>query len=104
MNLKPIKASDILEHQYLTHAHSHITRAVAAMDSWLGLVCPHHGYAMLMRFNKAETAVHGYHCPGDMAVRMRKALARPWIGVRVCHSNMNRFRYILHIISLHGKI
>ena len=24
-------------------------------------------------------------CPGDMAVRMRKVLARPWVGVRVCH-------------------
>ena len=22
---------------------------------------------------------------GDMAVRMRKKLARPWVGVRVCH-------------------
>ena len=35
------------------------------------------GYAMLMRPNKAETAVHGSHCLGDMAVRMRKVLARP---------------------------
>ena len=43
------------------------------------------GCAMLMRPNKAETAVHGCHCPGDMAVRMRKVLARPWVGVRVCH-------------------
>ena len=43
------------------------------------------GYAMLMRPNKAETAVYGCHCPGDMAVRMRKLLARPWVGVRVCH-------------------
>ena len=40
---------------------------------------------MLMRSNKAETAVHGCHCPGDMAVRMRKVLTRPWIGFRVCH-------------------
>ena len=24
-----------------------------------------------------ETAVHGCHCPGDMAVRMRKVLAIP---------------------------
>ena len=40
---------------------------------------------MLMRPNKAETAAHGCHCPGDMAVRMRKVLARPWVGVRVCH-------------------
>ena len=27
--------------QYLTHAHSHITRALAAMDSCFGLVIPH---------------------------------------------------------------
>ena len=31
---------------------------------------------MLTRPNKAETAVHGCHCPSDMAVRMRKVLAR----------------------------
>ena len=43
------------------------------------------GYGMLMRPNKAETAVHGCHCLGDMAVRMRKVLARPWVGFRVCH-------------------
>ena len=41
---------------------------------------------MLMRKKKkAETAIHGCHCPDDMAVRMRKVLARPWIDVRVCH-------------------
>ena len=40
---------------------------------------------MLMRPNKAEPAVHGCHCPGDMAVRMRKVLARPCVVVRVCH-------------------
>ena len=28
------------------------------------------GYAILMRPNKAETTVHGCHCPGDVAVRM----------------------------------
>ena len=38
-----------------------------------------------MRPNKAETAVHGCHCQSDMAVRMRKVLARPWVGVGVCH-------------------
>ena len=33
--------------QYLTHAQSHITRAVAAMDSCFGLVRPHqHGVAV----------------------------------------------------------
>ena len=38
---------------------------------------------MLMNPKKGETAVHGYHCPGDMAVRMREVLARPWVGVCV---------------------
>ena len=37
------------------------------------------GYAMLMSLTspniKGETAVHGCHCPGDKAVRMRKVLA-----------------------------
>ena len=32
---------------------------------------PFNSFAMLMRPNKAETAVHGCHCPGDMAVRIR---------------------------------
>ena len=38
------------------------------------------GYAMLMSPNKGETAVHGCHYPGNMAVRMRQVLARPWVG------------------------
>ena len=38
-------------------------------------------YAMLMTPNKGKTAVRGCHCPGDMAVRMREVLARPWVGV-----------------------
>ena len=33
---------------------------------------------------KEERAVHGCHCPGDMAVRMRKVMAVPRVGVRVC--------------------
>ena len=33
--------------------------------------------------NKGETAVHGCHCQGDMAVRMREVLARPWVCVCV---------------------
>ena len=38
-------------------------------------------YATLMSPNKGETAVHGCHCPGDVAVHMREVLARPWVGV-----------------------
>ena len=41
------------------------------------------GYAMLMSPNKSETAVHGRHCPGDIAVCMHEVLARPWVGVPV---------------------
>ena len=37
--------------------------------------------AMLMNPRKGETAVHGCHCPRDMAVRMREVMARPWVGV-----------------------
>ena len=41
---------------------------------------------MLMNPNKGEAAVLGCHCPGDMAVRMRELLYRPWVGglVYVC--------------------
>ena len=41
------------------------------------------GYAILMSPSKGETAVHGGHCPRDMAVRMREVMARPWVGVCV---------------------
>ena len=41
------------------------------------------GAIPLMRPNKGETAVHGCHCPGDMAVHMREVLARRWVGVCV---------------------
>ena len=36
-----------------------------------------------MSANKGETAAHGCHCRGDMAVRMREVLARPWVGACV---------------------
>ena len=39
-----------------------------------------YGYALLMRPDKTETAVRGCHCLGDMAVRLRKVLARRWVG------------------------
>ena len=49
---------------------------------WLG------GYAMLMSPNEGETAVHGWYCPGDMAVRVCEVLARPWVGVCVPRFNI----------------
>ena len=39
------------------------------------------GYAMLMSPSKGETAAHG--CLRDMAVRICKVMARPWVGVCV---------------------
>ena len=60
-------------------------------------------YAMLMRPNKAETAVHGCHCPGDMAVRMREVLARPWVDVRVCHLFLLLFYKDLAITAVFTK-
>ena len=35
-------------------------------------------------------------CPGDMAVRMCKVLARPWISVRVCHLLLLLFFVLVH--------
>ena len=56
-------------------------------------------YAILMRPKKAETAVYGCHYPGDMAVRMREVLARPWVGVRVCHLLLLLFFYVNMLTS-----
>ena len=41
------------------------------------------GYARLMCSSNGETAVHGCHCPRNMAVRMREVMARLWAGVCV---------------------
>ena len=65
-----------------TYDCHHSLRSVAAMDSCFALIGAD-GCAMLMSPKKGETAVHGCHCPGDMAVRMSKVLTRPWVGVRV---------------------
>ena len=39
------------------------------------------GYAIVISPSKGKTAVHGCHCPRDMAVRMREVMARAWVGV-----------------------
>ena len=39
---------------------------------------------MLVSPNKGKTAVHGWHCPRDMAMRMREVLAGPSSRVGVC--------------------
>ena len=46
-----------------------VSKRFRVSETWV-LTC----YAMLMSPNKDETAVHGCHCQGDMAVRMRKVL------------------------------
>ena len=83
--------------RYLTHAHSHIHRAVAAVDScfssaWHNRWTPVQSFrtrlwpcrgptAMPCRWalRKSELTCPGY--PGGMAVRMGRVLARLWAGV-----------------------
>ena len=59
--------------EYLTHAHSHTAglrfNFVMATSWWC------------LSPNKIQTSVYGYLCPGDMIVRIRMILARPWDGV-----------------------
>ena len=43
------------------------------------------GYAMLMSPSEGKIAVHGCHCPRDMAVRMREVMASPYtVGWCMC--------------------
>ena len=84
--------------QYLTHAHSHITPAVAAMDSCFTLTGAHqHGIAVgsmngltvsqrpftVESPSKDETVFYVCHYLGDMTMCMCEVLARPWVGVCV---------------------
>ena len=84
--------------QYLTHALSHITPAMAAMDSCFTLIGAHqrgiavgsmNGRTVSQRPftaespNKGKTVVYGCHCLGDMTMCMCEVLARPWVGVCV---------------------
>ena len=57
-------------------------------------------YAVLMNFNKGETAVHGCHCPADMAVCTCNVLARPWVGVFVPLALRLRYYYYIIIIII----
>ena len=41
-------------------------------------------YAMLISPSEGETAVHGCHCPRDMAVRMREVMAMGWCMCAPC--------------------
>ena len=60
---------------------------------------------MLMSLNKGETAVHDCHCPGDMTVRMREVLARPWVGVCVPHALSLSSLYTLQVyFALKGLV
>ena len=50
---------------------------------------------MLMRPNKAETAVHGCHCPDDMAMRMHALGAGQTVGW--CSSVSLAFIVVKHL-------
>ena len=57
---------------------------------------------MLMRPNKAETAIHGCQSPGDMAVCMRYVLAISWVGVECvtcCYCVINENLAFQNIVS-----
>ena len=61
-------------------------------------------YVMLMSPSKGETAVHGCHCPCDMAVGMREVMARPWVGVvplalSLYYFECNRIKFNLFFIN-----
>ena len=49
------------------HARSRFARSTIPEEKW----------------GTTRSLVHGYHCLGDMAVRMREILAGPWVGVCV---------------------
>ena len=53
---------------------SQLTTPTCVVWSWRLKEC----YAILM-----STKLSGCHCPGDMAVRMREVLSRPWVGACV---------------------
>ena len=40
-------------------------------------------HACAQPYHPGRTALHGCHCPSDIAVRVREVLARPWVGVCV---------------------
>ena len=56
---------------------------------------------MLMSPNKDETAVHGCHCQGDMAVRMRKVLQTAGLVFEcvTCFFRVSLFSQALRYIS-----
>ena len=62
--------------QFLSLVHNHIIGQCSQGNTALSIHRTD-GYAMLMSPSEGETVVHGCHCPGDMAVRMRDVLARP---------------------------
>ena len=75
--------------QYLTHAHSHITWAVAAMDGCFGLVRPHqHGIAVgqkkkkglkalcMLSFTAEAGTKHPFKCQLEIRCSRRNILTR----------------------------
>ena len=73
--LKQIPPSPWYNTSNLTHAHSQINLAAAAMDSCFVLIKTHqYGTAPGERF---LLAVYRCHCSDNMAVRKRKILAIP---------------------------
>ena len=60
--------------QYLTYAHNHITRAVAAMDSWLALTGAH-------QLGIAVGSISGGYCLGECKHCFNRKLHRKHVVV-----------------------
>ena len=57
---------------------------------------------MLMSPDKDETAVHGCHCQGDMAVRMRKVLQTAGLVFEcvTCFFRVSLYNYVSSLFKL----
>ena len=70
---------------------SHITWAVAAMDSCFGLVRPHqHGIAVGQKIGLKALSILPFTAKAGAKYLFKRQLhsthtGRPWVGVRVCH-------------------
>ena len=69
--------------QYLKHPIQQLSHVLCGAGALLGREgSMRHGLTRRLCHaddpNKGETAVHGFHCRGDVDVRMRKVLAIPW--------------------------
>ena len=59
---------------------------------------------MLMSLNKGETADHGCHCWGKMAVRMRNVMAIPWSWCVCFSAVLTALKILIEISIVRSKL